>query len=153
MCTCIGRAIKFGLILLWLKTYNIHLHYSHSMKIVYTLMYCWDFVLETENPPADDMYEGVEPADDNLTTGEGSVDGAPNRERTVTVNMENLMKDTKPENIEGVILQGKSRNLCTVDIYPIVRLILHCILVLTCSVNIQCKPFIKKIMLHDHQCC
>ena len=54
----------------------------------------------SEENPADDLYEGVE------TANKSSVDGLTSKQRSGTMNFENLTKDTKPENIEGVIKKG-----------------------------------------------
>ena len=54
----------------------------------------------SEENPADDLYEGVE------TANESSVDGLTSKQRSGTMNFENLTKDTKPESIEGVIKKG-----------------------------------------------
>lgn len=56
---------------------------------------------------SDSMYEGVDTGD-ATADGEGSVDGRPvaGKERSGTLNLESLTKNTKPENIEGVIRKG-----------------------------------------------
>ena len=54
----------------------------------------------SEESPADSLYEGVE------TANESSVDGLTSKQRSGTMIFENLTKDTKPENIEGVIKKG-----------------------------------------------
>ena len=51
------------------------------------------------------MYEGVDPAG----MGESSVDGAhmSAKDRSGSANLDHFMKKIKPENIEGIIHEGK----------------------------------------------
>ena len=60
--------------------------------------------VETEED-ADSLYEGVDTANESAS-GQGSVDGVTRKQRSGTMNLENLTKDIKSDDIEGVIKKG-----------------------------------------------